>query len=247
MPLFFLLIQLVTAVVLLHITACFGGFAFIPPTENTDTPLTGFFRVPEIRMTTCKGLVPLIAVNCIGLAFNTYCLQFVDASFYQVARGLVLPFTTALSAIYLKTRPSFPILMAILVVCFGFMVGVAGEDLSGTSGIGIILGVLSSMTTAGHAIVVKRSLPVVNGSAMDLAYYQNFLSAFVMAPAAMLAETRLVMDMFSEGGEGLRTFWVGGLVTVGYRPLFAFFSSSQARFRAHSASSSASPALCPSK
>jgi len=194
-PLFFLLVQLLTAVFLLHVTACFG-----------------LFKVPEIRLSICKGLTPLIAINCIGLAFNTYCLQFVDASFYQVARGLVLPFTTLLSYIFLNARPSLPLLGAIGIVCFGFMVGVSSENLS-VSFIGILLGVCSSVTTAGHAIVVKRSLPVVNGSAMDLAYYSNFLSAFIMAPAALLAETGAVLNMFSQGGQAFRTFWVGGLVT----------------------------------
>lgn len=194
-PLFFLLVQLLTAVILLHLTACFG-----------------FFKIPEVRLSTCKGLTPLIAINCIGLAFNTYCLQYVDASFYQIARGLVLPFTTLLSYIILKQTQSRPLLLAIGIVCLGFMAGVSTENLS-VSGIGIMLGVLSSATTAGHAIVVKRSLPIVNGSAMDLAYYSNFLSAFIMAPAAVLAETGSILQMFAAGGQPLRTFWIGGLVT----------------------------------
>jgi len=195
-PLFFLLVQLLTAVACLHLAACFG-----------------WFKIPEMRLSTCKGLTPLIAINCIGLAFNTYCLQFVDASFYQVARGLVLPFTTLLSYIFLASKPTPPLLAAIGIVCVGFMVGVSSEKMSSVSYIGIILGVCSSVTTAGHAIVVKRSLPVVNGSAMDLAYYSNFLSAFIMAPAAVLAETGAVVTLFSEGGKTFRTFWVGGLVT----------------------------------
>jgi len=69
------------------------------------------------------------------------------------------------------------------------------------------------MTTAGHAIVVKRSLPVVKGSAMDLAYYSNLLSVGVMAPAVLVAESGHVAEMFNIGGQGLRTFVVGGLIT----------------------------------
>lgn len=126
-----------------------------------------------------------------------------------------MPFTTILSYLFLGTKSSMMLLSAIGVVCLGFIVGVANENLS-VSGVGIILGVLSSVTTAGHAIVVKRSLPIVNGSAMDLAYYSNFLSAFVMAPAAVMAETGLVMQMFAQGGDQLRTFWIGGMVTVRY-------------------------------
>ena len=145
--------------------------------------------------------------QCAHMKLSALCLL-------QVARGLVLPFTTLLSYIFLASKPTPPLLAAIGIVCVGFMVGVSSEKMSSVSYIGIILGVCSSVTTAGHAIVVKRSLPVVNGSAMDLAYYSNFLSAFIMAPAAVLAETGAVVTLFSEGGKTFRTFWVGGLVTV---------------------------------
>ena len=131
----------------------------------------------------------------------------------QVARGLVLPFTTLLTYFTLSSVPSRKVLIGIGVVCLGFFVGVANEDLQ-VSAVGIILGVCSSMTTAGHAIVVKRSLPVVKGSAMDLAYYSNLLSSGVMIPAVVIAESGAVVEMFMIGGQGLRTFVVGGLVTV---------------------------------
>lgn len=101
---------------------------------------------------------------------------------------------------------------AIAIVCLGFLVGVSSENMA-VSGLGIFLGVCSSVTTASHAIVVKRALPVVNGSTMDLAYYSNFLSAFVFAPASLLFEAGTVLRMFQDGGEQFRTFWIGGLVT----------------------------------
>jgi GDP-fucose transporter C1 len=137
----------------------------------------------------------------------------------QVARGLVLPFTVLLSYFALHARPSVPVLGSIGIVCFGFVVGVSGENLS-VSSVGIFLGVCSSVTTAGHAIVVKRSLPIVKGSAMDLAYYSNFLSSFVMLPAVLVAESGAVMDMVAQGGTGFRTFLVGGFVTVRAVALF---------------------------
>lgn len=85
-PLFFLLVQLLTAVACLHLAACFGPRLLVSAWNALMRGmLTGFFKIPEMRLSTCKGLTPLIAINCIGLAFNTYCLQFVDASFYQVA------------------------------------------------------------------------------------------------------------------------------------------------------------------
>src|ERR1700677_1681417 len=105
---------------------------------------------------------------------NNYCLKYVDASFYQVARGLILPLTVLLSLVFLKaSRPSIRVLLACAVVTVGFFVGVFldgspdsatadGSKPSTTSMLGIAFGLLSSLTTASHAIVIKRSLTLVN-------------------------------------------------------------------------------------
>ena len=57
-------------------------------------------------------------------SFNNYTLKYVDASFYQVARGLVLPLTVATSYFFLHARPSFKILVSCAIVTLGFLVGV---------------------------------------------------------------------------------------------------------------------------
>ena len=102
-------------------------------------------------------------------SFSNYTLAYVDASFYQVARGMVLPFTVLTSYIYLHSRPSLPALLACSLVTFGFFIGVF---LDGTqvSVIGVTFGVLSSMITALHSVVIKKSLDVVHGSALHLSW-----------------------------------------------------------------------------
>lgn len=109
-----------------------------------------------------------------------------DASFYQVARGLVLPFTVCTSFIVLHSRPSLRILISCSVVTLGFFVGVF---LDGTplSLVGIGFGVASSAITAIHSVVIKQSLTVVDGSALLLSWYTNLLSAGVLAPIVLLA------------------------------------------------------------
>ncbi|SCV69157.1 BQ2448_2177 [Microbotryum intermedium] len=194
-PLFFLFCQLLIAVLLLHLCALFGAM-----------------KLPRMESHVCKGLVPLIACNVLGLAFNTYCLQFVDASFYQIARGLILPFTVFFSWWLLGTKSSFPTLAAVALVCFGFMAGVSAENIH-TSLIGITLGVLSSVTTSVHAIVVKRSLAIVSDT-LDLAYYSNLLSALVILPFVLVSgEIWVVLDMASGQSEALGTFITGAAVT----------------------------------
>ncbi|ORY72212.1 hypothetical protein BCR35DRAFT_307763 [Leucosporidium creatinivorum] len=196
-PLFFLFCQLGIAVILLHLCALFG-----------------YMKLPHVNMTVSRGLAPLISCNVLGLAFNTYCLQYVDASFYQIARGLVLPFTVFFSWWLLRTKSSVPTLAAVAVVCVGFMAGVSAENMS-TSFIGVALGVASSVTTAVHAIVVKRSLAVVSGT-LDLAYYSNLLSALVILPFVLVSgEVFTVLEMVAgEGEEGqFGTFLIGASVT----------------------------------
>ena len=158
-------------------------------------------------------MIPLVGINVLGLIFNTYCLQYVDASFYQVARGLVLPFTVLFSFLLLSSRSSAGALFAVALVCGGFLLGVWGEHLH-TSALGTALGVFSSLTTSVHAIVVKRSLSVVQGSTMDLVYYNNLLSAALLSPLVLLSgEGVKVSEMLAAGGPALTTFVLGAAVT----------------------------------
>ncbi|EUC56878.1 GDP-fucose transporter [Rhizoctonia solani AG-3 Rhs1AP] len=213
-PLFFLLAQLVIACVLFLMCHVFG-----------------LLKLPRnLDMQTVKGLAPLIACNVLGLSFNNYCLKYVDASFYQVARGLVLPITVATSAVIIHSRPSLKVLGACALVTAGFFVGVlldrsaspAGTT-SSPSTIGIFFGVLSSFTTALLAVVIKSCLPVVGNSALDLAWYNNLLSAVVLAPIIVLVgEGPDVMDLLfgaasatktSSGMTAFDTFIYGSAIT----------------------------------
>ncbi|KAJ3329595.1 hypothetical protein HDU76_007577 [Blyttiomyces sp. JEL0837] len=67
LPITFLWIQLIVAVFLLRVLAA-----------------AGMVRLPLVDVKTCKSMLPLISINVLGLTLNTLCLQYVDASFYQV-------------------------------------------------------------------------------------------------------------------------------------------------------------------
>ncbi|KAG8793113.1 hypothetical protein FRC12_003839 [Ceratobasidium sp. 428] len=216
-PLFFLLAQLIIACVLFVICH-----------------ILGLLKLPRtLDMHIVRGLAPLIACNVLGLSFNNYCLKYVDASFYQVARGLVLPITVATSAVLIHTRPSLKVLIACALVTAGFFVGVLLDRASSSSGtsatstaspsvIGIFFGVLSSFTTALLAVVIKSCLPVVGNSALDLAWYNNLLSAVVLAPLIILAgEGPDVLELLfapsapvsSTGMDAFQTFVYGSAIT----------------------------------
>jgi len=103
-PLFFLTTQLLIAVALFVIS---DALHFLPDRLSFDVKI-------------CKGLVAMVGLNIIGLSFSNYTLKYVDASFYQVARGMVLPFTVCTSFFVLHSRPTLRILIACAVVTFGF-------------------------------------------------------------------------------------------------------------------------------
>jgi GDP-fucose transporter C1 len=160
---------------------------------------------------------------------NNYCLKYVDASFYQIARGLVLPLTVLFSVFFLRnSRPSVRIFVACGAVTLGFFVGVfldgshnSRTNDKGPSFLGIFFGILSSMTTAAHAIVIKKSLEVVNGDAIELSWYSNILSSVLLLPLIVLAgELPDVLDLIktpffsSAGSSTLVTFLWGSLITV---------------------------------
>lgn len=67
-PLFFLFLQLLIAVLLLHVTALFSSRIEIPQWDSY----------------TAKKLLPVVTINIVGLVFNTLCLREVEATFFQV-------------------------------------------------------------------------------------------------------------------------------------------------------------------
>lgn len=72
LPLLFLLLQLLIAVILLHASATVS--------KKID--------LPRFDIQVAKKLIPVVLVNIIGLVFNTLCLRDVEASFFQVTACL---------------------------------------------------------------------------------------------------------------------------------------------------------------
>lgn len=103
-------------------------------------------------------MFPLTVARAVGALAKTFCLASIDAAFYQIARGLLLPFTLALSLAVLRPRPYFPplSLAGAAAVMLGFAAGTTADVRSRlTGGRGLLLGIGSSATTAAEAVVVK--------------------------------------------------------------------------------------------
>lgn len=202
LPLLYLFNQLVIAVLLLH-----GATLF-----------TARVQIPKLEVQTAKKLTPVVSVNIIGLIFNTLCLRGVEASFFQIARGLVLPLTILVSCIHTHARPSVRVLIAAGVVTVGFLTGISpNKNLpvsASPSVISLIYGLLSSLFIAVHAVLIKASLPHCNNSTIELAYWTNLGSAVMVAPLVLFnGEVQVFISLAGSAEWDSSTFLYGSMVT----------------------------------
>ncbi|KAH9898207.1 hypothetical protein C8Q73DRAFT_390964 [Cubamyces lactineus] len=204
LPLLFLLIQLSLAVILLHGAAV----------------LTTKVEIPKLELKTAKKLAPVTIVNVVGLVFNLLCLRGVDASFFQIARGLQLPLTIIVSSLHGRSLPSKLVIGASAIVTTGFFIGLAPNAISADraheapSYLSIIYGILSSLFIAIHAVLIKFSLPHAQNSTIQLAYWQNLGSALLLAPFILFqGELSKLAELRSTSLWNAEVFLWGSVVT----------------------------------
>ncbi|KIK07218.1 hypothetical protein K443DRAFT_199764 [Laccaria amethystina LaAM-08-1] len=203
LPLLFLLLQLIIAVFLLHASAS----------------LHKSVEIPIFDLQVAKKLLPVVSVNIAGLVFNTLCLRDVDASFFQIARGLVLPLTIAVSSAYTRSAPSRNVIIAAFTVTTGFMVGVAPSSSTPVSAIpstlSLFYGVLSSLFIAFHAVLIKSSLPHCNNSTIHLAWWTNIGSAVMILPFVLIRGEISTLWAMSQAQNWNGTLFVWGCLVTG--------------------------------
>ena len=80
------------------------------------------------------------------------------------------------------------VIAASAIVAGGFLVGTSpSASLSETaSTAGLVYGALSAFAIAVHAVLIGAALPIVNGSALELAYWSNAGTAVLLAPVVLL-------------------------------------------------------------
>lgn len=169
-------------------------------------------KLPPLNLTIIQSLFPLIVMNVIGLALNTFCLNYLDAMLYQVSRSLILPITVFSSPIILKDYywPRRSVLLSCVIIFFGFFAGIFGEREVQISQLGIFFGIASSFSTAIHTIVIKMSFQSVqHNGAFDMVYYNNILSLGCLLPL-LLWESPKIMEFYAlQGMAGIKLLFYG--------------------------------------
>ncbi|KAJ7856702.1 hypothetical protein B0H14DRAFT_3108224 [Mycena olivaceomarginata] len=142
---------------------------------------------------TATKLLPFLSVGFIGLVFNTLCLANVDASFFQIARGLLLPFTILMSSLFTRTIPRLHVFLSALVVTLGFLVGVAPSfSLTSNSTIAreplraVLYGLISSIVLSMHVVLSKVVTATVKHSVIGISYFGNLFMAVGLIPFIFL-------------------------------------------------------------
>ncbi len=89
-----------------------------------------FFKdspVVSYDLATARKVLPLSIVFVGMVSFNQLCLQYVEVSFYNVARSLTIVFNVLLSYYILNQPTSINALYTLVIVIVGFFVGADGE------------------------------------------------------------------------------------------------------------------------
>ncbi|KAF8522548.1 hypothetical protein JB92DRAFT_2706362 [Gautieria morchelliformis] len=189
LPLLFMFFQSVMTVLLLHLSAAFSAS----------------ISLPTLSLPVARKLTPLILVDAAGFTFNILCLRDVEAAFFQVARGLVLPLTITVVSLHSRTRPSPKVCACAAIVTAGFFVGVSpSADLpvrAVPTPLGLFYGFLSSLSIAVHAVLIKASLPHVSNSSTQLAYWSNLGTAVLLAITATLKGEASEFVLMTQSGQ----------------------------------------------
>jgi GDP-fucose transporter C1 len=169
-PLFVTWFQLVVALLLLitfgHLGKSFSLFSLVPPFEYDR----------RISM----EILPLSLIYIGMLAMNNLCLQYVEVTFYQVARSLSILFNIIFTYTILGKGTSTQAVISCLIVLAGFIIGSYGEI--NFSWEGIFYGVGSSCFVALYGIYVKKKLAILDNNEWRLLHYNTYIATILLLP-----------------------------------------------------------------
>ncbi|KAJ7083627.1 hypothetical protein B0H15DRAFT_951865 [Mycena belliarum] len=214
LPFTFLFIQASIALLLLRLLAYLSH-------TSMKTALPVEFKVPRFNRATVMTILPYLTVGSSGLIFNTLCLANVDTAFFQIARGLLLPFTILVSSGYNGVRPQPQVLVAAFIVTCGFLIGSGpsfykktATNLSRDSAVALLYGCVSSFVLSIHAVLKKSALSDVGHSVLALSYFGNLFSILLLMPCMVIhGELGIMRKRIYDVNEDWTTFIVGSLVT----------------------------------
>ncbi|CAM9739216.1 unnamed protein product [Ectocarpus fasciculatus] len=109
------------------------------------------------------------------------CLGVVNASFFQVARALTLPFVTVMGAVGSRALPPRDLLLPCVLCLAGFSLGVQSQTPEAFAD-GTSMGVMASLLTAAYTRLLARAEP---REAWRVTYVTNRNASVILVPVAV--------------------------------------------------------------
>jgi GDP-fucose transporter C1 len=159
-----------------------------------DTFLAQFPK-QKYDIPTASRVLPLSVVFVGMITFNNLCLQYVEVSFYNVARSLTIVCNVIFTYAFLGQHTSMNTMICLCVVVLGFFVGADGEV--NFNLVGTLFGVTSSIFVSLNSIYTKKVLPVVDQDHWKLSFYNNFNASLLFIPLIFISgEAGVVMEHY---------------------------------------------------
>jgi len=171
-------------------------------------------KFPKAKYNVGQGLkrvFPLSVVFVGAITFNhLISLKWVEVSFYNVARSLIIVFIAFLSSVMLGSI-SQKTMGCLAIVILGIFMGSTGE-LNSLSLKGTIVGIASTLFVSLNPIYTKKILPVVDNDHWKLIFYNNINACILFIPLILIFEHKPIAaafgDQFFSG-----VFWTAMLVS----------------------------------
>lgn len=151
-----------------------------------------FDSYPIVKYNVASGVsvMPLSIVFVGMIALNNLCLKYVEVSFYNVARSLSIVFNVLFTFIILGERTSILTCSTLVIVLYGFYIGIEGEV--NFSLFGTVAGVLASVFVSLNSIFTAKVLPKVQNDKSLLLYYNNVNALVLFAPLIIAFEYQVI-------------------------------------------------------
>lgn len=166
-----------------------------------------FLQFPEM-VYSAHHAQSTIVLSCIFvgmISFNNLTLNYVEVSFYNVARSLTIIFNVIFTYFILGNKTSTLTLGTLFVVFIGFYVGTDGEV--NFSAIGVACGIMASVFVSLNAIFTKRTLPLLGNDQWLLSYVNNANASFLFLPLIVMFEKETILLHWEKFYDPI--FWVG--------------------------------------
>lgn len=157
-----------------------------------------FDDFPRVKYNTKIGMqvLPLSLIFVAMIAFNNLCLQYVQVSFYNIARSLSIIFSAIFTYLILGKSTSALSCSTQIIVFYGMYLGIEGE--MDFSLLGTVAGILASFFVALNSVFTSKVLGYVDNDKSLLLYYNNFNASLLFIPLIVLFESHIIAENLSK-------------------------------------------------